>query len=143
MPSRDQKLSQRVIQTVAEALDEDPLDLPPLEETISAESLDYLFHRKHQPPGAYTLFSYCELWVVVHSNGTVDVFDEWAATSAGDHLPDGVSEPSPDERMVLLFVSGEEYTFYENDLDALHQIITEADDSTEAWEDAIEYAKGR
>ena len=141
MGSESQRLSDRVISTVADVLDEDPLALPPLEETISADALNYLFHREGHPPGAYTVFPYCDLWVVAHSTGAVDVFDTYHATTAGDQLPDDVPEPSTDERMVVLYFRDEQHTFYEDQLDTLHQIISQAADSDEAWEDTIEYAR--
>lgn len=141
MGSTDRTRADTVIYTVAEALDEDPIDLPPLERTISADALNALFHEKNQPPGAYTLFPYCDLWIVVHSDGTVDVFEEYAATSSSQKLPDDVSEPSTDERILLLYVDGEEYTFYEDELDELHQIIGEAETSEEAWDETVEFAQ--
>lgn len=101
MGDEGRTLSERVVAIVADVLGEDPLDLPPLEETISGDALDYLFYRKHHPPGAYTVFPYCDLWVVAHSIGTVDVFDTYRATSAGEQLPPDVPEPSTDERMAV------------------------------------------
>lgn len=141
MGSDGRKLSERVISTVADVLEEDPLELPPLEYTINADALDYLFHRENHPPGAYTVFPYCDLWVVAHSTGAVDVFDTYHATSAGDQLPDDVPEPSADERMAVLHFENERYTFYEDQLDTFHRIISEADTSDEAWEDVIDYAR--
>lgn len=141
MGSDGRKLSERVISTVADVLGEDPLELPPLEHTISAEALNYLFHRENHPPGAYTVFPYCDLWVVAHSTGTVDVFDTYRATSAGDQLPDDAPEPCADERMAVLHFKNERYTFYEDQLDTFHQIISEADTSDEAWDDVIDYAR--
>ena len=143
MESEGHRLSDRVISTVAEVLDEDPMTLPPLEETISADALNYLFHREGHPPGAYTVFPYCDLWVVAHSTGAVDVFDTYHATTAGDQLPDDVPEPTTDERMIVLYFRDEQHIFYEDQLDTLHQIISEAPNSDEAWEDAIEYARER
>ncbi len=141
MGSADWRLSERVLSTVADALDRDPLELPPLEETISADALDYLFHRENHPPGAYTVFPYCDLWVVAHSSGAVDVFETYRATTGGERLPEGVPEPSTDERMVMLHFEDEQHHFYEHQLDTLHQILSDADDSDEAWADAIEYAR--
>lgn len=141
MGDDSRQLSDRVISTVADVLNKDPMELPPLEHTISADALDYLFHRENHPPGAYTVFPYCDLWVVAHSTGTVDVFDTYHATTAGDQLPDDVPEPSTDERMVVLHFKNERYTFYEDHLATLHQIISKADNSDEAWEDTIEYAR--
>ena len=42
------------------------MELPPLEHTLSASALDYLFHRDN-PPGAYTVFPCYDLWVVAQS----------------------------------------------------------------------------
>lgn len=142
MANGGRPLSERVVETVADVLDEDPLDLPPLEDTISADALNYLFHRENQPPGAYTVFPYCDLWVVVHSNGTIDVFDSYRATSAGDQLPDGV-EPATEERMAVLHVDHERYTFYEDELDDLREIVSAADSCEGAWDGAVEYARER
>lgn len=141
MGKEGQSLSQQVVYAAAEVLERDPMDLPPLEETISADALYYLFHRKDHPPGAYTVFPYCDLWVVAHSSGTVDLFETYHLTTEGEKLPEDVPEPTTDERMVVLHFEDEEYTFYENQLDALHEIITEADDGDEAWEDTMEYAR--
>lgn len=141
MTDDGQRLSNRVVETVADVLDTDPMELPPLEHTISAEALDYLFHRENHPPGAYTVFPYCDLWVVAHSTGTVDVFDTYRATSAGDQLPEDLPEPTTDERIVVLHFKNERYTFYEEHLETLHQIISEADSSDEAWDETIEYAR--
>lgn len=141
MGDTGRKLSQRVISTVADVLETDPMDLPPLEETISADALNYLFHRENHPPGAYTVFPYCDLWVVAHSTGTVDVFDTYRATTAGEQLPDDVPGPTTDERVVVLHFKNERYTFYEDQLDTFHQIVSEADNSDDAWEETIEYAR--
>lgn len=142
MANGGRRLSERVVATVADVLDEDPLELPPLEDTLSADALDYLFHRENHPPGAYTVFPYSDVWVVVHSDGTVDVFDSYRATSTGEQLPDGV-EPATDERTAVLHVGDEWYTLYEDQLDDLHRIVSEAGSCDEAWEDAIEYARDR
>lgn len=136
-----QQLSERVIYTVADVLNEDPTELPQLERTISADALDYLFHRKDHPPGAYTVFPYCDLWVVVHSTGTVDVFETYEATSAEEQLPADVGEPTTDDRLVVLHFEDERYTFYGDQLQDLHRIVREADDSDEAWEDTVSFAR--
>jgi hypothetical protein len=141
MKEGNRKLSERVVYTVADVLGEDPMDLPPLEKTVSADALDYLFYRKDHPAGAYTVFPYCDLWVVVHSTGTIDVFDTYRATSAGEQLPDDVPEPAANERMAVLHFEQERYTFYEDQLDTLHRIISEADSVDEAWEESVEYAR--
>lgn len=136
-------LSERVVYTVAEALDADPTELPPLERTIGGDELDYLFHRKDHPPGAYTVFPYCDLWVVAHSTGSVDVFETYHATTAAERLPEDASEPTTDDRLVVFHFENERYTFYEDELDALHRIISTADDSDEAWADTRDYARRR
>ena len=59
----------RVVQTVGKALGEDPTELPPIQQTISADALDLLFHQGTQPSGAYTVFPYSGVWVFVHSDG--------------------------------------------------------------------------
>lgn len=135
------RLSERVVSTVADVLGRDPLELPPLDETISADALDYLFHRENHPPGAHTVFPYCDLWVVVHSTGTVDVFDEYRATTAGEQLPDDESEPTTSEPIVVLHFHDERYTFHDDQLDAFRRIVAEADTSDEAWEDTAEFAR--
>lgn len=141
MGNRDRQLSLRIVSTVANVLNKDPMELPPLGETISADSLNYLFHRENHPPGAYTVFPYCDLWVVAHSNGSVDVFDSYRATTAGEQLPDDVPEPTTDERMAVLYFKNERYTFYEDQLDTIQKIISEADTSDEAWDETIDYAR--
>lgn len=135
------QLSDRVITTVANVLERDPIELPPLQDTIEAKALDYLFHREGQPPGAYTVFPYCDLWVVVHSTGTIDVFDDYRATSADEQLPEGVHEPTTDDRIVVFHFRDKRYTFFEDEIDTLHDIISEADTGDEAWDEVIEYAE--
>ena len=138
MSNRGKKLSTRIVETVGEALGKEPVDLPPLERTISASAIDLLFHEGIQPSGAYTVFPYCGVWVLVHSNGTVNVFDDFKATSAAE-----VAEPSADEPVLILDVDDERHAFQGDELDDVHDIIDEADDSEEAWENAIEYAEER
>lgn len=140
MGAEGKQLSDRVISTVAEVLERDSMDMPPLHDTIEADALDYLFHRKGQPPGAYTVFPYCELWVVVHSTGTIDVFDDYRATSAEEQLPEDVPEPTTDDRIVVLHFKNDRYTFYEDEIDTLHAIISDADSGDDAWDEVIEYA---
>ena len=140
MEDDEWKLSERVVYTVAEALDTDPADLPPLEKSLSSDSLDYLFHRKNQPPGAYTVFPYSGIWVVVHSTGTVDVFEEYRASNPGNQAEENIRSPEGDRQVVFHF-SGENYAFDEDELETLHEIIAEADDSDDAWERAMEYAR--
>lgn len=141
MDDTDMTLSERVVETVSSALDTDPLDLPPIEKSISSEALDYLFHPGHQPEGAYTIFPYCDLWVVVHSKGCVDVFEEYRATAQEGQLPSTVDELSTDERVIVLHFGDEKYLFFEDHLDEFHKIVGAAEDSDEAWERAIEFAR--
>jgi hypothetical protein len=129
-----------MIYTVAEVLDTDPTDLPPLERTISADALNELFHDGNHPPGAYTVFPYCDLWVMVHSNGTVDIFQEYTATSAAEDSPEQINALTGDEQMVVLHSKRDRHTFSDDELDHLHEIINEADDCEEAWEEIIDYA---
>ena len=136
-------LSERVIYTVAEVLDKDPIELPPLEETISADALDELFHRKTHPAGAFTVFPYCELWVVAHSRGSVDIFETYHTTTAGEQFPDSVPEPSADERVAVLHFEGERYTIGDDQLDTVHEIVAEADTSGEAWDETIQFARAQ
>lgn len=136
MSSEDDPHSMTVIETVAATLDRDPTDLPPLEETISADALDSLFHEGAEPDGAYTIFPYAGVWVLVHSTGTVDVFDEFRATSQPN-----IHDPSDDERILVLHAKDNQYALTGGELNEVHTIIEEADDSDEAWYDTIEYAK--
>lgn len=143
MGNQGRKLSERIISTVADVLDTDPLELPPLEKTINAEAIDYLFHREGHPPGAYTVFPYCDLWIVAHSTGTIDVFDTYRATSAEEQLPDDVPGPTTDDRMMVLHFRNERYTFQADQIEYFHKIVSEADTSDEAWDEAIEYARSQ
>lgn len=133
----------RVIETVATALEKDPAELPPLQETISADALDMLFQEGGQPPGAYTVFPYSGVWVLVHSDGTIDIFDEFKATSRDDVLPDEKPEPSTDDAIVILDTGDERHAFHGEDLDEVHDIVDEADDCSDAWEETLEYATER
>lgn len=110
------------------------------EETISADALNELFHDENPLPGAYTVFPYCDVWVMIHGDKTVDVFREYATTSAEEDLPDEVEEPTTDERMVVLKVGDERYSVHDDELEELGEVIKEADSSEEAWEETIEYA---
>ena len=140
MSAGEQPLSMRVVETVATALGEDPTELPPIQDTISAEALDVLFQGGSSPLGAYTVFPYSGVWVLVHSDGTVDVFDDFKATSADEGLPDEVSEPSTDD-LLILDVDDERHALHGDDLDDVHEIMEDADDGDEAWEETIEYVK--
>ena len=128
----------RVVETVAEALDEDPTELPPIQQTISADALDLLFHEGAQPAGAYTVFPYSGVWVLVHSDGTIDVFDEFKATSADEDIPE---EPPTDDQLLVLDVNDERHALQGDELEGVHEIMDDADDSSEAWEKTIEYAR--
>lgn len=141
--SQGKKLSMRVVETVAKALGEDPTELPPIEQTISADALDLLFHDGTRPAGAYTVFPYSGVWVLAHSDGKVDVFDEFRATSAEEELPDEMSELSPEDQLLVLDIEDERHAFHGEELETVHEIVDEADDSSEAWEETIEYAKER
>ena len=141
MSSERQKLSMQVVETVAKALGKDPTELPPLQQTISADALDLLFHQGASPSGAFTVFPYYGVWVLVHSDGTIDIFDDFMATSADDDLPDEVSEPSTDDPLLILAVNDERYALHGDELEDVHEIMDEADDSSEAWEETIEYTQ--
>ena len=143
MAQQESLVAERVVYTVAEVHDTDPTDLPPLEETISADALNDLFHDGNHPPGAYTVFPYCDLWVMVHSNGTVDIFQEYTATSAAEDFPERINELTGDEKMVVLHAEHDRHTFSEDELDNLHEIIDAADNCGEAWKETIDYAEQR
>lgn len=81
--------------------------------------------------------------MLVHSDGTVDIFDGFKATSADDDIPDEVSEPSTDDPLLILDVNDERHALHGDELEDVHEIVDEADDSSEAWEEAIEYAQGQ
>lgn len=141
MSFQGQKLSIQVVETVAKALGKDSTELPPIQDTISASALDLLFHQGESPSGAFTVFPYCGVWVLVHSDGTIDVFDNFMASSADEEFPDEVSEPSTDNPLLILAVNDERYAFYGDKLENVHEIMDDADDSSEAWEGTIEYAQ--
>lgn len=141
MARREMAVSEQVVYTVAEVHGTDPAALPPLEKTISSEALNDLFHKANPPPGAYTVFPYCDVWVMVHSNGTVDVFKEYAATSALEEFSDEVEDLTTDDRMVVLHAENDRHTLYDDELETVHEIIDEADDCDEAWEDTLAYAQ--
>lgn len=111
MSSRGKKLSMRVVETVGKALGADPTELPPIEQTISADALDLLFYEGARPSGAYTVFPYSGVWVLVHSDGTIDVFNDFKATSTDEALPDDVSEPATDDRLLILDINDERHAF--------------------------------
>lgn len=45
--------------------------------------------------------------------------------------------------MVVLHAENGRHTFADDELETLHEIVEEADDTTEAWEDTIDYAEER
>lgn len=136
-------VSEQVIYTVADVHGEDPTELPQLEETISSDALNNLFHKENHPPGTYIAFPYCDVWVMIHSNRSVDVFKEHAATSALEDFPDTVEDLPTDEPTVILHAKNDRYTFSEDKLGTVHEIVEEADDGKEAWENTLDYAEQR
>lgn len=77
----DGKISERVVTAVADALDVDSLELPPLYDVIDPDALDQLFEHgfsagKSGPGRVSFTMAGCE--VVVHGDGEVD------ATARGD-----------------------------------------------------------
>ncbi|WP_083867270.1 HalOD1 output domain-containing protein [Natrialba taiwanensis] len=143
MAHSNASLSTRVVFTVAEAIDTDPVDLPSLEKTISSEALNNLFHEDTSLPGAYLVFPYSDVWVIVHGDRTVDVFMEYAATTAVDDVPTDSEGQPTDDQMVVLSAENGRHAFTDDELKTLHEIVEEADDATEAWEDTINYAEQR
>jgi len=141
MGTTGQPPSERVVYTVADVLGEDPTELPQLERTISGDALDHLFHREDQLPGAHTVFPYCDRWVVVHSTGSVEVFETYEAASASAQLPAALADPPTTERMIVLHFEDEQYAFHGDQLEDLHRIVSGADDSDEAWEDTVAFAR--
>ena len=137
----DRRLSERIFITVAEALDTDPAELPPLERTISADALDRLFHRKNHPLGARTGLPYSGLWVAAYTDGNIDVFETYRAATIAERLPNDDSGVITDEPAVVLHFRDERYAFHEDRLDVFHEIITEAEDSDEAWEEMAQFAR--
>lgn len=69
----------QVIQTVAETTSTDPLELPPLYDTIDPDALDSLV--EDMTTGTIS-FNYTGLDITVHSDGTVIINDPPADTSA-------------------------------------------------------------
>lgn len=128
--STDPQLSTRIVETVADALSVTSTDLPPLGETISAEALDQLF-TPTAPVGAHVVFPYHGVWVLVHANGAVDVFSEFKASST-------TSTPNTDEKMVILADSDTRVEFRGGDLPQVHEIVDDATDGEEAWEELME-----
>lgn len=76
-----QPLTQAIVEAVAEADDVDPLDLPPLYETVDPDALETLFTATNTSPrstGKVT-FEYSGHTVVVSSDGSIMVADEQTA----------------------------------------------------------------
>lgn len=136
-------VAEQVIYTVAEVHGKDPVELPQLEETISSDALNDLFHRENHPPGTYIAFPYCDVWVLIHSNRTIDVFKEHAATSALEDFPDTVEDLTADEPMAVLHAENDRHTFSKDELETVHEIVEEAEDGKEAWETTLDYAERR
>lgn len=143
MTQRGDSLSTQVVFTVAEVVGEDPAELPPLERTIRSEALNNLFHEDTPLPGAYVVFPYCDVWVMVHGNRTVDVFTEYAATTAVDDVPTDSDGQPTDDRMVVLHAENGRHAFADDELETLHEIVEEAGHATEAWEGTLDYAEQR
>jgi hypothetical protein len=71
----DQLLSTTVISAVADANGVQPLDLPPLYETIDPDTLDSLFRQTTESGGVpdQITFTHSDCTVTVHDDGTVIV----------------------------------------------------------------------
>lgn len=80
------------------------------------------------------MFPYCDLWVVVHSDGTVNVFDEYVTTNAEGNTTIQNSDALSGNRIVRLHVDGESYTFHDEEIDELHALVRQTDECEEAWE---------
>lgn len=144
MAQSNSSLATRVVVTVAEVVGRDPVELPPLQKTISSEALNDLFHEDTPLPGAYVMFPYCDVWVIVHGDRTIDVFTEYAATTAADDVPtDSEGQPTDDQVVVLHAENGRHTFAADDDLETLHEIVEGADDAAEAWEDTITFAEQR
>ena len=70
MPKGRETATEAVIQTVAETTDTDPLELPPLYETIDPDALDALI--ADMQAGTIS-FTYTDCEITVHSDGTVTI----------------------------------------------------------------------
>lgn len=72
----DETVGEQVVTAVADALDTDPLELPPLYEVIDPDALDHLFETgfpaRRRGPGL-VIFTLADCEVVVHSDGDIDV----------------------------------------------------------------------
>lgn len=72
----DDTVCEQVVAAVADALDTDPLELPPLYEVIDPDALDHLFDTSfpngRRGPGR-VMFTLAGCEVVVHSDGAIGV----------------------------------------------------------------------
>lgn len=93
--SDDGKVNERVVLAVADACDEDPLELPSLYSVIDPDALDKLFDHSflggRNGPGR-VVFTMAGCEVVVHSDGEIDV------TAPGDQAPVSASADHADRR---------------------------------------------
>lgn len=69
-------VTERVVQSVAASTDTDPLDLPPLYDTIDPDALAVSIHTLN----VTMHFQYADQFVTVRSDGTVDVADSSSST---------------------------------------------------------------
>lgn len=93
--SGNDSVSQRVVAAVADARDEDPLELPPLYDVIDPDALDQLFNRevaggRTGPGRVIFILAGCE--VVVHSDGEVD-----ATAPGARESPSSVADPDGEQ----------------------------------------------
>lgn len=137
----DRPLSLRVVETVAEALDKEPIALPPIEETISAEALNTLFSSSALT-GAYTLFPYAGVWVSATSDGAVEVNRAPPLATNYTAALEEV-EIDSDEPHVVLATDEDTHAFDDEEFDDIHEIVTETDSPNEACEELVEYADAR
>ena len=72
MPRMGKTASEKVIQTVAETTNTDPLELPPLYETIDPDALDALI--ADMQAGSIS-FTYTDCEITVRSDGTVTIVE--------------------------------------------------------------------
>lgn len=79
MPRDGETATEQVIRTVAETTGTDPLELPPLYDTIDPDGLDALI--EDMTTGTIS-FTYTGRDITVHSDGTVTIDEPPADTSA-------------------------------------------------------------
>jgi len=87
----DQSNSIQIIEAVAETAGVDPLELPPLYETIDPEAIDALIadsETGHSTSPSLIKFAYAGYTVTVDSNQTVEVID--TATRTAESTQSGV-----------------------------------------------------